>query len=127
MSQGVNTSLRRSLILLLAAPLFGCSYWEPQPGHIRDILADPELEQIRLTQVDGRKTEARLAELQADTIYGTRGSSGGLSCYEAAPECTLRLHLDEVGLVERKRFSLIKTLAMVVVPIGFVFAVGSGG
>jgi len=125
MSQGMKTNARRALILLLALPLVGCGYWQAQPGNIRDILTDPELEHIRLTHTDGSRTEARLAELQGDTIYGTRGGSGGLTCVEAAPSCSLRVSIEEIGFVERRRFSIIKSLAMVLVPIGFVFAVGS--
>jgi hypothetical protein len=125
MSQAMKTTARRTLILLLALPLVGCGYWQGQPGNIRDVLADPELEHIRLTHTDGSRTEARLAELQGDTIYGTRGGSGGLTCYEAAPSCSLRVSIEEIGFVERRRFSLIKSLAMVLVPIGFVFAVGA--
>ena len=125
MSQAMKTNARRYVILLFALPLVGCGYWQAQPGNIREILADPELEHIRLTHTDGSRTEARLAQLQGDTIYGTRGGSGGITCYEAAPSCTLRLPIQQVGFVERRRFSIIKTLAMVIVPIGFVFAVGA--
>jgi len=121
----MKTNARRALILLLALPLVGCGYWQAQPGNLRDILTDPELEHIRLTHTDGSRTEARLAELQGDTIYGTRGGSGGLTCVEAASSCSLRVPIEEIGFVERRRFSIIKSLAMVLVPLGFVFAVGS--
>jgi len=125
MSQAMKITARRALILLLALPLAGCSYWQAQPGNLREILGDPELEHIRLTHTDGSRTEARIAELQGDTIYGTRGSSGGVTCYEAAASCTLRVPIEEVGFVERRRFSIIKSLAMVLVPIGFVFAISA--
>jgi len=121
----MKTTARRILILLLALPLVGCTYWQAQPGNIRDVLADPELESIRLTRTDGSRTEARIAELQGDTIYGTRGGSGSITCTEAGPACTLRLPIEQVGFVERRTFSPIKTLAMVLVPIGFVFTIAA--
>jgi hypothetical protein len=80
---------------------------------------------VRLTHADGSTVEARVTAVRGDTIYGTRGS-GGPSCYEPASTCTLRVPIDEVGFVERRRFSIIKSLAMIVVPIGFVFAVAAG-
>lgn len=122
MSQGMKKKTARRFAILLALPLMACGYWQAQPGNIREILADPELEHVRLTHTDGSRTEARIAELKGDTIYGTRGGSGNLTCLEAGPACTLRVPIHQVGFVERREFSPIKSLAMILVPIGFVFA-----
>jgi hypothetical protein len=120
---------RSTLVALLALQLVGCRYWQGRPGDIREVLADPDVRHVRLTGTDGRQTEARVAEIRGDTIYGTRGSSSPISCDSASPACTLRMPIETVGFVESRSFSGIKTAALVIVPVGAIllFALGDGG
>lgn len=111
---------RRTLIAALALQLVGCRYWEARPGNIRDLLADPEMRHVRLTGTDGRQTEARVVEIRGDTIYGTRGSSSPISCYDASPTCTLQMPIESVGFVESRSFSAVKTATLIIVPVGVI-------
>jgi hypothetical protein len=81
-------------------------------------LADPEVGQVRLTTTNGERIVARVAEVRGDSIYGTRGETGPLTCERASALCNLQLPVSDVGFVEAKRFSAVKTAAMVLVPIG---------
>lgn len=109
---------RGAAAVLLTLQLAGCGYWQVQPGDVRDVLADPEIRHVRLTESNGQQVEARLAEIRGDTLYGTRGGSTPISCEQAAATCTLQMPISRVGLVESRKFSAVKTAALFVVPVG---------
>ena len=64
-----------------------------------------------------------MAEPRGDSIYGTLGTSGPITCERASDLCTLQLPISEVGFVEVRRFSLIKTVALALVPVGAFFTI----
>ena len=115
----LETRRRISLLLtpLLMLQLAACSYWQGRPGQFREILTDPEVGQVRLTANDGEEIVARVAEVRGDSIYGTRGTTGPLTCEQASPLCNLQMPISEVGYVEVRGFSAIRTVAIVLVPV----------
>jgi hypothetical protein len=106
--------------LLAALQLAGCTYWNPQPIGPREVFANPDVRHVRITRSNGQQIEARIAEIRGDSLYGTRGSSGPLTCERAAASCSLQLPISEVGFVEVRSFSAIKTAALVIVPVGVI-------
>jgi len=110
--------LRRSIILLTALSMGACGHWVPRLEAPAEALSDPELRHVRLTRTNRQQVEMRIAEIRADSIYGTLGGSGPLSCVEAGPGCNARLALADVGFVEQRSFSAVRTAAVVVLPIG---------
>jgi len=112
--------LRRSIILLNALAMVACSHWVPRLEAPAEALADPKLRHVRLTRTNRQQVEMRIAEVRADSIYGTLGGSGPLSCVEAGPSCNARLALADVGFVEQRSFSAVRTAAVVALPIGAI-------
>ena len=113
---------RGGVALLAMLQLAGCTYWQPQLVGPREALADPEVGRVRLTRPNGDVIVARVAEVRGDTIYGSLGSEGSLTCERASEACSLRMPISQVGFVELRSFSAIKTAALVLVPVG-VFVV----
>lgn len=111
---------------LLTVQLVACGYWQAQPGQLRDILADQGVEKVRLTANTGETIEARVAEVRGDSIYGTRGTTGPLTCDRADPACNLRMPISDVGHVELRKFSAIKTAALIIVPATIIILVAVG-
>ncbi|MDH3205929.1 MAG: hypothetical protein OEO79_04915 [Gemmatimonadota bacterium] len=110
---------RRGITVLALLALTGCSYWQGQVDATRDVLAGPDIERVRLTRrMTGEAFVARVAEVRGDSIFGTRGESGGLTCDRAGPSCNLQMPISDVGYIELRRFSAIKTAALVLVPVG---------
>jgi hypothetical protein len=113
------------LALLLST---GCTYWQPQNIGPRDVLTGSDVDQVRLTRTNGELVVVRVAEVRGDSIYGTPGSTGSLTCDRASEACGVRIPISEVGFVELRRFSPIKTAALVLVPVGaFVVVFLSSG
>ena len=118
---------RRGPALLAILYLAGCTYWQARPIAPREALADPGIDRVRLTRTTGETIEGRVAELRGDSIYGTRGGGGPLTCERASDSCTLQLPISEVGFVEVRSFSVMRTVAVVLVPVGALFVIVSGG
>ncbi|MGD8729797.1 MAG: hypothetical protein PVF90_08845 [Gemmatimonadota bacterium] len=112
--------LRRPLLALTALALAACHHWVPRLESPAVALSDPELTHVRLTRTNRQQVELRIAEIRNDSIYGTLGGSGPLSCVEAGPGCNARLALAEVGFVEQRSFSPIRTVAVVLIPVGAI-------
>jgi hypothetical protein len=112
---------RRNAALLLAVFVLGsCGYWRGQIESPADALADPGVDHVRLTRTDGERFEMRIAEIQGDSVYGTRGNPSYVACAEASESCTVRMPLSEVGFVEVRRLSWIRTAALVAAPVAVV-------
>ena len=107
--------------------LAGCTYWQARPIAPREVLADPGIDHVRLTRTTGEAIVGRVAELRGDSIYGTRGTAGPIACERASELCTLRLPISEVGFVEVRRRSVMRTVAVVLTPVGLLFVVSAGG
>lgn len=110
--------LRPTVVLLTALSAAACGHWVGRYERPRDVLSDPDVRHVRLTRTNTQRIEMRIAEIRNDSIYGTVGGSGPLSCVEAGPDCNARLPLSEVGFVEVRSFSAIRTASIVIVPIG---------
>jgi len=119
----MKLAYRRGVALLAAVQLVGCGYWQGQPSGPREVLTEMNAGHVRLTRTNGDQIVARVVEVRGDSIFGTRGSEGNLSCERASESCNLQLPVSEVGFVEMRRFSVIKTAALFLVPIGVVAVV----
>jgi hypothetical protein len=117
----MKLAARSGIVLATLLSLVGCGYWQAQPIAPRDALAAENIDQVRLTRTNGEQVVARVVEIRGDSIFGTRGTSGPVTCEQASPLCTLRLHIGDIGFVETRAFSAIKTLALIAVPVS-VFA-----
>lgn len=107
-------------LVLLSVQLAACSRWEIRPGSIRDALAEMDDSTVRLTDTRGNQIVGRVAEIRGDSVYGTLGTSGPEACFEASSFCTLNVPVSSVGLVEERSFSLMRTVALVIVPLGAI-------
>ena len=112
--------IRLVTLLLLPMVLVGCGRWQAQLEGPRDVLSDPEVRHVRLTRTNSEQVEMRIAEIQGDSIYGSLGGSGPVACVEAGSLCNARVAISEVGFVEVRKFSLVRTLAAVAVPLGAI-------
>lgn len=112
--------LRHPLLALAALTMTACSHWVPRLESPATALADPELRHVRLTRTNQQRVEMRIAEISGDSIYGTLGGSGPLSCTEAGPDCNARLALVDVGFVEQRSFSAVRTASVVLLPVAAI-------
>ncbi len=118
--------LRHAILLLAALQLAGCRQWRGQLEGPRDVLSNPEVRHVRITRTNSDVIEMRIAGIQGDSVYGTVGGSGPLACAEAGPMCNVRIPMSQVGFVETREFSLIRTAALFAVPIGAFIIVTVG-
>ena len=118
--------VRRLTLVLLSLQLVACTQWQLQTGSMRDVLASPENRTLRVTDTEGERFVARVVEVRSDSIYGTLGESGPVTCAEASSFCSLQMPVDQVGVLEVKRFSLIRTIAVVLVPAAVVVIAVTG-
>lgn len=113
---------RGVIVVLAALQLAACRHWQGQFAGPREVLTGPDISHVRLTHTNRQTVEVRVAEVRGDTVYGTVGSSGPLSCVEAGPLCSFMAPITEIGFVETREFSAIRTVALLAVPVG-LFAV----
>lgn len=122
-----SVALRRSIVLLAATQLVACSRWQARLEGPRAALDDPDVRHVRLTLTDRQRLEVRVAEIRGDSIYGTVGGSGPVTCMEAGPLCTAAIPLSQVGFLEARAFSAVRTIAVVAVPVGIVLLAAGAG
>lgn len=118
----MRQSHRLAIVLMIALQTAACRHWQPRLEGASDVLSDPDVSYVRITRTDNQTVEARVAGVRGDTIYGTVGGSGPLSCVEAGDMCNFRLPVSQVGFLETREFSAVRTLALAALPVG-VFAV----
>lgn len=119
----MTRTLRPVVLILVALHLAACSSWRAQVGDVRDALTDPEVEHVRLTRTNGQRVEVRMVEIQGDSIYGTLGGSGPVTCTEASTFCNARIPISQVGFVETRSFSAVRTASLFVVPLAVLAVV----
>ena len=115
--------LRRPILLLAVLQLTACRYWQRGLEGPAVTLSDPETRHVRITRTDTNRFEMRVAEVQGDSIYGTMGGAGPLSCQEASALCSVRMPMSEAAFVETRSFSVIRTAAIVAVPLAVLAVV----
>ena len=112
-----SATLRRyrpAALLMLVLHVTGCYSWQPTTVSPRQFIEEEQPGKIRILQADGEQVEIRNPGVETDSI-SFRVSSGLFGSE------TVRIALSDVSTVEVQRFSIGKTVALVVLaPVGLV-------
>jgi hypothetical protein len=110
---GLNRRLRSPLstVLVIVATLNACTSWRVQSVTPAQLVAEQQPHKVRLRGQDGTRTELRGPFVRGDSLLGlTKGDTAGVA-------------LNEVQVLEVRRFDWLKTAGLTVLTVGVTLGV----